>query len=256
MFDVGTYLRKIGDSGGLEPTLETLRRLHKRHLMSVPFDNSLNAERGLRIWEGVDIDVDAVFDEVVVGGRGGVCYELNGLFRELIRRLGFEPFVLSAGVRGPDGSFGPELEHLFSGVRLDGELWLVDVGYSGPSYLEPLQVGPQVQEQYGCAYRFVDDDGFHVLERRPRDGAWLPVYRFRAAPRDLAEWTAGHPDLKVYATMLAAEPILIRGRAFEDGQRTLTGRRELTVRDGREHMRVLVRPGDLDEAVKTLLLQY
>jgi amide synthase len=254
MFDVSAYVNKLGYSGGLEPTLETLRRLHKLHLMAIPFDNALNAERGLRIWEGVGIDVDAVFDEIVLGGRGGVCYELNGLFRELLRRLGFEPFVLSAGVRGPDGSFGPELEHLFSGMLLDGDLWLVDVGYSGPSYLEPLCVGPQVQEQYGCAYRFVEDEGFHVLERRPRDGSWLPVYRFRTAPRDLAEWSADSPDLLLYAKMLAAEPILIRGRAFEDGQCTLTGRRELTVRDGRENMRVLIRSVDLDEAVKAVLL--
>ncbi|GDY51459.1 hypothetical protein SVIO_020820 [Streptomyces violaceusniger] len=40
MFDVAKYLRRIGVEGTPPPTLDTLRHLHKRHLMAVPYDNS------------------------------------------------------------------------------------------------------------------------------------------------------------------------------------------------------------------------
>ncbi|MCX5390528.1 arylamine N-acetyltransferase [Streptomyces sp. NPDC006482] len=264
MFDIDHYLGKLGHTGPHPaPTLETLRVLHKAHLMTVPFDNFLNAERGTAIWDGVDIDVDLVFKEVIVGGRGGVCYELNGLFRALLGRLGFEVVVFSAGVRGPDGSFGPELEHLFNGVRVDGEWYLADVGYSGPSLIEPVRVSPEAQEQYGSEFRVVessaadpDGEGFHYLERKPRDGEWATIHRFRLTAREFSEWLdAENPVLDEYARMLAANVTYIRGRALENGQLTLTGRRLLTVEDGRETVRVLVKQPDLDAVIKNILLQ-
>ncbi|MEU5216473.1 arylamine N-acetyltransferase [Streptomyces sp. NPDC020807] len=264
MFDIDDYLGKLGHTGPHpEPTLETLRVLHHAHMRVVPFDNFLNAERGTRIWDGVDIDVDLVYKEVVTGGRGGVCYELNGLFRALLGRLGFEVVVLSAGVRGADGSFGPELEHLFNGVRIDGEWYVADVGFSGPSLIEPVRVSPEPQEQYGSEFRITetsaadpDGEGFHYLERRARDGEWGTIHRFRLQPRHFSEWLeADNPVLDAYAQMLAANVTYIRGRALENGQLTLTGRRLLTVEDGREKVRVLVKQPDLDAVIKNILLQ-
>ncbi|WP_261993915.1 arylamine N-acetyltransferase family protein [Streptomyces sp. t39] len=258
MFDIDDYLARLGHSGPRPaPTVETLRVLHKRHLMTFPFDNFLNEERGTAIWDGVDIDVDTVYKEVVTGGRGGVCYELNGLFRALLGGLGFEAVVLSAGVRGADGAFGPDMEHLFNGVRIDGEWYIADVGYSGPSLIEPVRVAEEPQEQYGTHFRVrAADDGFHYLERRPRDGDWGVIHRFRLRAREFSEWLdASHPELDAYARMLAANVTYIRGRALENGQMTLTGRRLLTVEDGRETVRVLVKQPDFDAVVKTILSQ-
>jgi N-hydroxyarylamine O-acetyltransferase len=46
----------------------------------------------------------------VVRRRGGFCYELNGLFAALLRALGFQVAMLSAGVARADGTFSPERE--------------------------------------------------------------------------------------------------------------------------------------------------
>ncbi|MFK0152847.1 arylamine N-acetyltransferase [Streptomyces sp. NPDC090499] len=78
----------------------------------------------------------------------GVCFELGRLFSRLPQDLGFEVQFLSAGVCGPDGKFGPDLQHLFHCVHHQGDVWLVDVGFSGPSFLEPLRVSADVQEQF------------------------------------------------------------------------------------------------------------
>ncbi|NUS12512.1 MAG: acetyltransferase [Streptomyces sp.] len=246
MFTVGTYLDALGFRGGVpEPTRDTLRELHKRHLMTLPYDSSLNTGRGTALWAGVDIDVDAAFDEIVLGGRGGVCYELNGLFRRLLDELGYETGVLAAGIRQADGTFGPDLEHLFSWVRLDGRLLLADVGFVGPSYLEPIPADPgTVSHQYGSDLRTVLADGYHVVQRRGRSGGWQAVYRFLPKPRDLAEWLAPAPELEAFARQLAGAGIVVRGRAFESGQRILIGRRLLTVDDGHERMRGIADAGE------------
>ncbi|MBW8486212.1 arylamine N-acetyltransferase family protein [Actinomadura parmotrematis] len=248
-FDVAAYLAALGHRGPAAPTLATLRALHHRHLRTFAYDSALNAGRGTALWAGVDIDRDAAFDEIVLGGRGGVCYELNGLFRLLLHELGFDVGVFGAGIRQMDGGFGPDLEHVFNHARLDGDLYLVDVGFVGPSYLEPLRVTEQVQEQHGSRFRVVPVDGYHVVERSGRSGVWQAVYRYRDRPRDLAEWQAPSPELEAFARALAGAGILVRGRSTATGQRVLIGKRLLTVDDGRETVRVLTDPAEHERVV-------
>ncbi|MBB2747206.1 UNVERIFIED_ORG: amide synthase [Microbispora rosea subsp. rosea] len=252
-FKVDTYLKALDYHGPAEPTLETLRVLHHRHLAAFPYDSALNAGRGTALWAGVDIDRDSVFDEIVSGGRGGVCYELNGLFRALLRELGFETGVFAAGIRQMDDSFGPDLEHVFNYARLDGELFLVDVGYVGPSYLEPLRVTEEVQTQHGSRFRVVPRDGYHVVERSGRAGTWQAVYRFLDRPRDLAEWLIPSEELEGFARRLAGAAILVRGRATATGQRVLIGKRLFTVDDGHETVRVLTDPAEHERVVAEIL---
>ncbi|MFE5722709.1 arylamine N-acetyltransferase family protein [Streptomyces erythrochromogenes] len=255
MFDIDIYLKKLGYEGPLAPTPELLRELHKRHLMYVPFDNVLNKGRGDDIWEYVDIDVDETFDAVITGGRGGVCHEISGLFRVLLTRLGFDVAITSAGVRMAGGEFGPIREHMFHVVKFDGERHLVDVGLAGPSFLEPLILTDGVQHQYGVDYRLDQDerDGeYWTLNRRPAEGQWQPVYRFRDVERQLAEWR-GDEDLRSYARDLNAAVTLIRGRAFDNGQSTLIGRRWIRIEDGKEHMRVLVKADEYEAVVNDIL---
>src|SRR5437667_366260 len=37
--DIAAYLRRIGYTGPIVPTLETLREIHRAHLLAVPFEN-------------------------------------------------------------------------------------------------------------------------------------------------------------------------------------------------------------------------
>ena len=112
--NIQAYLDRIDYHGPREPTAATLRALHMAHLLAVPFEN-LNIGRG---WPIV-LDEDALFEKIVAGRRGGFCYELNGLFAALLRALGFEVTLLSAGVARAAGGFGPEFDHLTLLVTTD-----------------------------------------------------------------------------------------------------------------------------------------
>jgi N-hydroxyarylamine O-acetyltransferase len=112
--DLQAYLRRMNYRGERAPTAATLRELHRAHLLAVPFEN-LDIHLGRPILLGQE----ALFDKIVRRRRGGFCYELNGLFALLLRGLGFEVTLLSAGVARAAGGFGPEFDHLTLLVTTD-----------------------------------------------------------------------------------------------------------------------------------------
>ena len=180
--DIKTYLRRIDYRGPLAPTAETLRRLHAAHLLAVPFEN-LSIHWG----QPIVLEDGALFDKVVSRRRGGFCYELNGLFAALLRALGFDVAMLSAGVATADGGFGPDFDHMTLLVTL-GQRWLADVGF-GDSFREPLLLDERgEQEQGGRAYRILRDGDHLILARRESDGVWKAQYSFTLRPHVYADY--------------------------------------------------------------------
>lgn len=260
MFDVDTYLKHLGYTGTKEPNADNLRELHKRHMMTVPFDNSRNAAKGLAIWDDVDADLDVFYQPLIEEGRGGICHELSGLFRGLLRELGYDVTVISAGVRGASDKFGPDLEHMINLVRLGDDLWLADVGFAGPSFTEPVRVSPDVQSQNGFDYRVVEDGEYYVLDRRMGGTDWHAVYRFTLEERDLRLWKQianGENDDPVWhwAGEMIQLGTLIYGRAHDDGQLLLVGRRFLDAVGGQDKTRVLTKSDEYEAMVRHVLLQ-
>jgi N-hydroxyarylamine O-acetyltransferase len=182
MIDVAAYLERIGYGGSNAPTLETLGGLHLHHLLSVPFENlDIPLGRPLRI------EPDAIFEKLVRRRRGGLCYELNGLFAELLRALGFRLEFLSAAVHRENGVWGLPFDHLALRVHLD-EPWLADVGFGRDSFREPLRLGTtEPQERHGVTYRLADAGPVRILQFS-RDGVWIDAYRFDLQAHEFAEF--------------------------------------------------------------------
>jgi N-hydroxyarylamine O-acetyltransferase len=180
--NIDAYLKRINYSGSLEPTAETLRDLQVAHLLAVPFEN-LSIHAG----EPIVLNEDSLFDKIVGNRRGGFCYEANGLFAGLLRALGFEVTMLSAGVAKKEGGFGPDFDHMTLMVTL-AERWLVDVGF-GDSFLEPLLLDSRDEQVQGTrAFRIVEDNSHLILQRRDQGGDGEPQYRFTLQPHTFADY--------------------------------------------------------------------
>ena len=149
--EINTYLERIGYSGSREPTVETLRQLHRVHMLSVPFEN-LDIHLGYPI----GLSLPSFFDKIVRRRRGGFCYELNGLFGWLLEQLGFKVVMLS--VRVFNGTQpGPEFDHLILLIKLEENL-IADVGF-GDSFLEPLLLDTSEEDvQFDRSYRLTGSD--------------------------------------------------------------------------------------------------
>jgi N-hydroxyarylamine O-acetyltransferase len=182
VFDLDSYLARIGFTGPTNPSAETLRRLHVAHLFTVSFEN-LDISLGRKIV----CDEERFVHKIVHLGRGGFCYELNGALAALLRALGFSVTLLSARVSRPEGGASPEFDHLTLRVDL-AEPWLADVGF-GDSFVEPLRLTLGVeQEQYGRKFRIRETDGGMMVERKESTRHWRPQYQFTLVPRELSEF--------------------------------------------------------------------
>lgn len=258
MFDVAAYVDHLRYEGPLEPTLDTLRELHRRHLESLPFDNSLHMHKGFAVWDEVETAPDVLFERLIARRRGGVCHELTGLFRVLLRRLGYDVIILSAGIRGAGDRYGPDLEHMLSGVRIDGGLYLADVGFVGTSFIEPLKVAAQEQAHNGFRFKVVDENGYKVVLRRGAAGRWQGVYRFLPRPRRLTDWRgfSGAVEADLEGAWEAGERLMagtrVQARTGAEGQQILIGRRYVESRRGVEKIRPIVDQNEFDNLVREM----
>jgi N-hydroxyarylamine O-acetyltransferase len=175
--NVEAYLERIG----LElraPDAGFLHDLQQAHLRSVPFE-SLSIHLG----EHISLGEEALFDKIVARRRGGFCYELNGLFAELLIGLGYEVTRLAASVYTGE-SVGPPLDHLALRVVADGQRWLADVGFGAFAH-HPLRFDvPGDQADPAGTYRIEHLANGDVLVAE--NGA--PTYRLEPRPRELAEF--------------------------------------------------------------------
>ena len=180
--DVKAYLERIDYSGPLALTPDVLRDLQVAHLLAVPFENlSIHAK------EPIVLEDEALFTKIVGRRRGGFCYEANGLFAALLRELGFDAVMLSAGVANAEGEFGPDFDHMALMVTLD-QRWLVDVGF-GDSFREPLLLDERSEQIQGRhAYRILPDGAHLILERRDDGNPWQAQYRFDLQPHVFADY--------------------------------------------------------------------
>lgn len=175
------YLARIGYRGATEPSPAVLADLQLAHLLAVPFEN-LSIHTG----EQIRLRSDWLFDKVVRRRRGGFCYELNGLFAELLVDLGFPVERLAARVFRDDGSLGIPLGHLCLRVIAGGQAWLVDVGF-GDNFALPLALDDAREQGDGRRrYRIEPDGDERVLWAEARRS-----YRFGLTPLALADFEPG-----------------------------------------------------------------
>ena len=224
--DVSTYLHRIGISTVSHPDRRFLSRLQENHLLHIPFENlDISLHRPIRL------SLPQVYEKVVERGRGGFCYELNGLFQWLLQECrNFVFSLISARVREADGSFGPEFDHLAVLVLLEIP-YVVDVGF-GDSCRHPLPLTGDEVEDISGRYRVVatDDGEGYVLQRRI-EGHWMTEYRFTTLPYQLQDFTSmcQHHQTSPASTFTQKKMCSI---ATEQGRITLTQDFLTIARDG------------------------
>jgi N-hydroxyarylamine O-acetyltransferase len=232
MLNVPAYLGRIDYTGPSTPTLETLRSLHRAHLLTVPFEN-LDIPLGREIV----CEEDAFLRKIVERRRGGFCYEMNGAFAALLRELEFEVTLLSGRVPREDGSDGPEFDHLTLRVDRD-DPWLADVGF-GDSFLDPLRLETGLEQpQDGRKFRIVEESRSLHVERAEPDGTWKRQYSFTLTPRRLDEFA----PMCHYHQTSPLSPFMrkrVCTKATPDGRITLSNQKLIVTRQGKKEERML-----------------
>ena len=214
--NTAAYLSRIGlGDADVAADLETLKLLQSSHLLAVPFENlDIHWKRP------IVLDTTKFFEKIVDGRRGGFCYELNGLFNELLKEIGFQTRLVSARVFN-GAVHGPEFDHAAIIVTLGGNEYLVDVGF-GAFSAEPLSFDLDA-DQLDAMGRFLirkrEDEYFEVLKRE--EGIWRSEYIFMDTAHDLSDFVE-MCDFQQYSP----ESHFTKGKLCSimtaDGRKTLT----------------------------------
>lgn len=143
--EIKAYLNRIGIPEIQSPTLSYLVELHKAHVKHLS-------------WQTLDIfarkPAAIGFQEsvqLILHGRSGYCFHLNGAFSALLYSLGYKVSLHRAGVQ-PLGA-EPRINSFHLGLTVnllneqqEDEVWIVDVGLGDMPY-EPLPLRMGTYEQ-------------------------------------------------------------------------------------------------------------
>ena len=209
-FDLSAYLARIGYDGPRQPTLAALRTIVAGHAGAIAFEN-LDPFTG----RPVVLDTPVLEAKLVRGGRGGYCFEQNGLLLAALDALGYATTGLAARVvwnQPPDAPVPPR-GHMLVRVDLDEGPHLVDVGFGGQTLTGVLRLEPEaVQETPHEPFRLrPGPDGDLVMQALIGE-RWANLYRFglqRQYPADYAvtSWyLSNNPESHFVTGLVAARP--------------------------------------------------
>ncbi len=227
---LAAYLQRIGYNGDVKCDLETLTQVHRLHLLNIPYENV-----DVQLQHPLDLDIDRIYEKIVISRRGGWCYEMNGLLEWVLQEIGFEVKRVNGGVarsiRG-DASMG---NHLVLLVRLD-QTYIADVGFGDGSFDPfPLTEGPF--EQRGFNFRLeILADGYWRFHNHENGGA--PSFDFKEDPADEQLFA----DQCQYLQTSEESPFVmafIAQQCVSSGYEVQLGRLARTIRPGGVEDRVL-----------------
>jgi len=242
VIDLGAYLARIGVTGPLPISRQTLDTLSEAHARAIPFENL-----DVLLGRPIDLSLPAIEQKLVHARRGGYCFEQNTLFLAALGQLGFDARPLSARVRMQlPREHIPARTHLCLRVELDGEPWLVDVGVGSMSLTSAIRLDTDAEQPTAHEPRRIVREGGRLFHQVRLGDAWADVYELTLEEmpeidRVVANWyTSTHPGSHFRSRLVAA-------RAARGGERVTLQNRELTFRrrDGSAERRGIADPDEL-----------
>ena len=174
------YLKRIGYEGELKPDKKCLEKIMELHLYSIPFENLESFEEK----KIPSLKSEDIYEKIVVRKRGGYCFELNKLFYELLKSLGFQAIPVAVRILWNREEIPPVL-HRATLVTLEDGIYYCDVGYGGPGPKKPIRLEDGIHRERNGEYRVTmkpeNTDGELLVERKKKK-KYLPILRFSMDP--------------------------------------------------------------------------
>ena len=206
--DLDAYFQRIGYSGERTATLPVLEALHYGHAQAIAFENLTPL-----LGQPVLLDLDALQQKLVNSGRGGYCFEQNGLFCEVLTALGFQVTRLAARVLWsmPEDMICPRI-HMVLLVHVDDIPYVADVGFGGLTLTTPLRLTPEIQQPTSHEpFRLLKIDDTYLMQVHFGQ-EWQSLYQFDLQPQhppdyEVSNWyVATHPKSLFVNSLMAARP--------------------------------------------------
>ncbi len=157
------YYARIGIAAPARADAAALKAIHRAHALAFTWEA---ADAFLTRPDG-GIDPARAFERMVAGGRGGWCYEMNGLLGAALAGTGFAVTRLCGAVHRATLGEAVVGNHLSLRVDLEDGPWLVEAGLGDAMPVPvPLRPGTHEQDFLACAIEPADRDWLRYVNHR------------------------------------------------------------------------------------------
>lgn len=193
------YFSRIGleYSNNLLPTSELLSALHFAHCTHIPYENLDIIRKNIPL----KYDNESLYKKIVENNMGGYCFELNGLFGQLLRELGYKVEERASRYLRGEADIPMRRHRVLKVTCNDNSVWCCDVGIGEICPRYPVEmVEGKVQSQFNESYKFIKDDflGWVLMDLYKNE--WRNFYSFTEEPQlnqdfiALSAFCEYHPD--------------------------------------------------------------
>ena len=237
VMNISDYLRRIGLKRRPEATLAGLRTLHHAHLLAISYED-LDVQLGRPLTP----DPAAAYDKIVNRGRGGWCYEMNGVFGWALGELGFDVTRATGAVMRETMGDLSEGNHLVLKVVLEEGTFLADVGF-GDGPRDPIRIAPGTFHSHGFDFELkrIDEDWWR-LDNHPQGSAKSFDFNTARADETLLEQKCAMLQTSPHSPFVQN---LVVQRHTPSGLAILRGRVLRKLKPGAVEDRVLANAGEL-----------
>lgn len=159
---------------GLKPDLETLKMLQIMHFNNIPYEN-IDSLNGMM----TSLEHNDLYEKMIVRKRGGICFELNGLYNWLLESIGYDVTSYAARIITKQEEYQMR-RHRVMCVNICGNRYMTDVGINCESPRVPLLLEEDLIQSDGiCEYKFTHHDFWGWLLWQKEEGKdWNRVFGF------------------------------------------------------------------------------
>ena len=139
----------IPENTEIKYTREFLSYIQTKCVLNIAYEN-------IDILEGKDISLEFkdIYKKIVLEGKGGYCFELNGLLTHILREMGFNVTERFARYLRGENEI-PMRRHRVTVVNLKGEHYMCDIGVGEVAPREALKIEEGlIQKQKDETYKF------------------------------------------------------------------------------------------------------
>ncbi len=215
------YLRRMGIDFTPDTSPSALAALQTAHLTHIPYE-TMDIVLGVPF----SLSLPKIYEKVVTRGRGGYCFELNGLFAWLLREIGFTVTEHFARFLRDAGDGVPMRRHRVLRVTASDECdYLADVGVGGVCPLIPLPIVKDTPfTENAGTWRMVHHPFYGTVAEEKKGDAWRPYYAFTDEAQDEIDflttdyWCQHAPDSPFLTTPIVSIQTLTGRRTIREGE--------------------------------------
>lgn len=226
------YFNRLNVSGRQADRLSFLQLLQTRHVQTIPFENLDIMEK-----KTLSLQFDDLERKIIERSRGGVCYELNGLFHHLLHHLDYDVRFGAATTYIGDRWNPHKDTHMMNLVHVNNQPYVVEVGLGGNSPSKPVPLNGMEVHDVDGVYRVVRQEEIYYLQKNEnRD--WGNLYCFRMDEKQLEDFVPWCHFVQTSPESPFNKKLFV-SRVTHQGRMTLSGDSLTKVENGVKDKRVL-----------------